>query len=132
MEREPNPEAGAEEVKPIDALPEKLGFIETTDLAELRGVLVEAIDSGSNRATRLMTVYQELGGEVVDELPNAERPRAQIGLIVQMGLIRRDGGRADQYMQDLEDAIDYAWQVGLDAEVAVLEAALAEVKATLE
>ena len=39
---------------------------------------------------------------------------AQIGLIVQSGLIRREGLRLDRYRQDLQDAQSYADQAGFD------------------
>ncbi len=110
--------------EPVEALPETLGFVETPELVELRGQLVEAIASGRGETKELATRYHLLAEEVVNQREGADYAKAQIGLIVQMGLIRRDGGRVDHYAEDLEDALTYAWNERLDDTVATLEAAI--------
>ena len=75
----------------IDLLPEMMGYVETRELSELRNSIVEALRRGEE-ARDLQTHYHMLAEAVVDELPGLARAGAQIGLIVQMGIMRRDGG----------------------------------------
>ncbi len=137
MDQEPQPkpimppeaeqESGLELERPqVDTLPETLGFVETEELGQLRGELVEAIAADSEEVKELATRYHLLGEEVVNQQEDEDYAKAQIGLIVQMGLIRRDGGKVDQYKEDLQDALTYAWNERLDDTVAVLEAAIQE------
>ncbi len=108
----PSPEV---EHKSIDSLPETLGFVEPQELAELRQRVTEAYRLGTSDARELAAQYHEAAEFIV----NAHEERqayvnAQIGLILRMGLIRRDGGNLTAYATDLEDAFYYAWNARLD------------------
>ncbi len=107
----------------IDALPETLGFVETEELGQLRGQLVEAMSAGAD-VKELATRYHLLAEEVVNQREGDDFAKAQIGLIVQMGLIRRDGGRSENYAEDLQDALTYADNMGFADVMPVLEEAL--------
>lgn len=142
MEGEPQPEPVSqpeadrslevEAQKSIDALPETLGFVETPELSQLRGQLAEVIAFGSEEVRELAIRYHSLAEEVVNQREGEDYRKAQIGLIVHMGLIRRDGGRTDHYVEDLEDALTYAWNERLEDTVATLEAAIAEAQSLTE
>lgn len=108
----------------IEALPEALGFIETEELGQLRRELVEAMAAGAENVTDLATRYHLLAEEVVNQREGGDFAKAQIGLIVQMGVIRRDGGRNDAYLYDLNDAHTYAFNMGFDDIVPTIEAAI--------
>jgi hypothetical protein len=112
------------EAKPaIDVLPGALGFVEAEELAQLRGQLVEAMAADSD-VKELATRYHLLAEAVVNQREGDNFAKAQIGLIVQMGLMRRDGGRNDDYLEDLQDAVTYADNMGFDDIVKVLHEAI--------
>ncbi len=111
---EPKPE--------IDRLPEALGYAETKELAELRRQVVDAMLSGAG-VTELLTRYQLLGEQVVLESQRSggDSARTQIGLMVQMALVRRDGGNFEGYWDGLDEAMrDAEQQEGLEVVVADL------------
>jgi len=125
-----NPEVGQEksgeaEGSPIDSLPESLGFTETEELRQIRGELVEAMAGGAD-TVELTTNYQSLGEEEVGKHEGIDFSKAQIGLIVQMALIRRDGGRWDACLNDLQDALTYAENMGFTDLVPTLETAITD------
>jgi len=106
---------GSEIPKPteIERLPEALGFVETPELSQLRNEVVRAMTADDEKQTELLARYELLGHAVVDRYSDRESyAKAQIGLIIQIGLIRRAGGT--DYHKDLEDASDYAWNARLD------------------
>lgn len=97
----------------IDTLPERLGFSETEELAQLRTKLVEAIATGDQEEiSKLSLHYHLLGEEVVNRLEGDAFPKGQLGLNLAMALIRRDGGRLDAYIEDLRDALDQCYGLG--------------------
>ena len=110
-----------EEQASIDRLPEMLGYVETVELGRLRGTIVEGLKGGVE-VTEQLTRYHILAEEVVDQCDGRDRASAQIGLIVQMGLIRRDGGLAEASYEDFKDAYAYALNMGM----AVAEEVLTE------
>ncbi len=134
MEQEPSPhstppespelEGSAEtQASTIDTLLEVLGFVETEELSRLREELIEAMRAGSD-IKELITRYHLLAEEIIGQQEGDDFAKAQIGLIVQMGLIRRDGGQSDDFAEDLRDALTYATNMGLTDIVSVLEEAL--------
>lgn len=112
MERESQPEQFNPHA--IEKLPEVLGFTETQELSQLRGQLVEAIAADSEEVRELATQYHLLAEEIVNQRQGEEFTKAQIGLIVAMGLIQREGGRIDDYVKELQDALTYANNMGLE------------------
>jgi len=122
MEHDKNPEAP----KPteIQDLPELLGFIETPELGQLRDKVIQAATAGDNeKRIELLTRYELLGQVVVDQYSEREQyVKAQIGMTIQTGLIRRTAGV--DYRKDLEDASEHAWQERLDNLVAILDEAI--------
>ncbi len=117
-------EESAETPKPaIDALPEALGFAETEELGRLREQLIKAMLAGAD-VKELAARYHLLAEELVNQREGEDFAKAQIGLIIQMGLMRRDGGRSDDFAEDLHDALTYAKNMGLADIVSVLEEAV--------
>lgn len=114
-----NPEIMGSE--PIDDLPGVLGFTETPELSEVRGQLVEALASEVERVGVLAAHYHLVAEGIVEQHQGAEYIKAQIALIIQIGLIKRDAGKIDGYLEDLKDALDYAWNERLEDVVAILE-----------
>jgi hypothetical protein len=100
----------------IDQLPEMLGFVETTEMSQLRENIAKALKCQED-ATELLTRYHLLGEAVADSMDHA---RARIGLIVQMGLICRDGGLVDDARQNLKDAYAYALNTNMVAAQEIL------------
>lgn len=85
-----------EAVPAIDSLPEVLGLVETQELIDLRRQVVEALRAGSV-VTEIVARYHLLAEEVVNQQEGPAFARAQIGLIVQMGLTHRAGGNEEAY-----------------------------------
>jgi hypothetical protein len=130
----PTPEAAeAIEAVSIDALPERLGFIETPDLAQIRAQLTEAMALGyTHEVEALATRYHELGEQLVNKQQGDNFARAQIGLALSMALMRRDAQRTDAYIQDLVLAIEYADNMGYSDVTAAIQTALIDAESTPE
>lgn len=131
MEREPRGEhtpsspEQSEVGNDVDRLPELLGFVETEELSRLRRELTVAITQESAAARELTARYLSLGERVVNEYQGESFAKAQIGLSIMVSLIRRDAGRLDDYAQDLEEAYEYADNMGFDDITDALDAELA-------
>lgn len=104
----------------LEQLPKLLGYDEPAELSELREVTVEAFQRGGDGAG-LLARYQRSAEAGVDRKEGRARVGAQIGLSVQVALICRDGGLADEYYEDLKDAYTYA----LNTEMGMAEEVLA-------
>lgn len=118
MEREPKPEQFNPHA--IERLPQTLGFTETQELSQLRGQLVEAIAVDSEKIRELATQYHLLAEQVINQHQGENFVKAQIGLIVAMGLIQREGDRIDDYVEQLKDALTYADNMGFKDIVDIL------------
>ncbi|NCS32267.1 hypothetical protein GW793_02135 [bacterium] len=90
----------------IDHLPRVLGFVETDDLIQIReGWIAVMLGKREGNISDIVTRYQCLAEQVVDGYKEHEaRRKAQVGLLVQMALARRDGGRLGHFLDDLKDA----------------------------
>jgi hypothetical protein len=109
----------------IDQLSERLGFIETEELSRLRSELIAAMTHDSVEEVRdLVGRYLLLGEQLVSEYQDDDFARAQIGRSIRMALIRRDAGRVDDYLADLEEALEHANSLNYDDIVASLEEAI--------
>lgn len=87
----------------------ELGFYETPELRQVRDKL--APDQLTQDSIKIIIEYQKLGEKVVET--NADRgPRPQIGLIVAMSAIKYTNGFIDESREDVEDAIEYAKNIG--------------------
>ncbi|MCB0689606.1 MAG: hypothetical protein KDC53_23865 [Saprospiraceae bacterium] len=98
----------------IDALPEYSGFVPSAAMEKLRPQVVTAIANQANRFTDILTEYRMLGEQIVDQLSDIQRLKAQIGLIVHMGMLWRDGGNQKEYLIEIIDAQTYAWNLVFD------------------
>jgi hypothetical protein len=91
----------------IEQLPGYLGFIETEELAAARPLVIEAMESGDQERVRdTLGRYQELGEAVIEQKSSKQFQKAQVGMILQTALMRRDGGRTGGYLQDLRHVLD--------------------------
>jgi len=112
---------------PLDALPSRLGFSEPAELGPIKHSLAEAMVSRDNEAVRAIVAdYYEAGEWVIEELQDDEYGRAQIGLLVTLALIRRDAGRTEDFIEDLDDILEYATSMGYSEAIQVLEEARTE------
>lgn len=114
----------AEDVPSIDALPGHLGFFETERLGDIRARLLEAMISYDIEAVKtLIADYYQEGELSVNKRQGDGYGTAQIGLLLAVALVRRDAGRTEDYENDLDDALDYAANMGYDEVVMVLRKA---------
>lgn len=108
----------------IDDLPTRLGFSETPELKQLKEELLEAYASDNAENTRsILTRYHILGEEMVNEKQGPDYMKAQVGLIVAIGLLKRDMGRHDDYIDALEDALVHASNMDLEEIALAIRAA---------
>jgi hypothetical protein len=108
----------------IDQLPERLGFIETEEMCELHAGYVAARLSGeADIACEMVAEYHLLGQRVVEQYKGDALTRAQIGLTIGLALLRREVSVIDSYIDDLNDAIDYASNMNYSDIVESLETA---------
>lgn len=116
-----------DEVIAIEELPERLGFVETEEMEQLRARLVEAMaDEDREKVRELATQFYALGEEEVNAKQGQDFARAQLGLAIAMCVIRRDAGRLNAYLEDLEEALDNADRMGYQDIVSALETAVAQ------
>jgi hypothetical protein len=117
-EQEENPERDV--YRALEALPAALGYIETEEMADLRLRLVEAMGAGEN--TRELALQYRLLAEQISDA--ATDSRARLGMLVRIAIMRYEGGRYDDCIQDLEDALTVAEQEGIEDAVLVLSEVL--------
>ena len=107
----------------LDQIPGVLGYEETVQMKQCRELLV------ADYSLELLTEYQVLAEEYVDRIPE-DSDEKRLGYIVSLAMIRRDVGKIEGYIQDLEDAINYANGMGFDDIVESLKQLLAQAKVT--
>jgi hypothetical protein len=101
------------EVIDIDALPEKLGYIETAELSRLKPLLVEVMVSGTrDEVIAAVKQYDALAQQVVDLNQGEAWMRAHLGSDISKALIRRDAGLIQDYLDDLYEAETVALNEG--------------------
>lgn len=124
----PRPEDSKQlEAGTVDNLPERLGFLETDELRLLKhAALVAHLEGKPGESRELRNHYQLVGERAVDELQGEDYTKAQIGLIVAVGNLRRDTGRVAAYINDLDDALMYASGAGYVDVATTLEGALSK------
>ncbi len=89
-------------------LAEKYGYVETDVLRGLREEAIAAFKSGDKQKyLDLITMYNDLGIEYVSQAKGKGYTYAQLGLLLSMASIRRDTGRMEDYLEDLEDALTF-------------------------
>lgn len=81
---------------------------ETTEMAALRAKFNPEITD--EKFIELLTQYQQIGERQIDQLPDEQRARSQIYLILATAELRKTCNR--DYHTDLEDARDYAEGIG--------------------
>lgn len=113
-EREATPEREA--FRALEALPGALGYHETEEMAGMRQDLVRAMADG--RDTRDPAVRYRLLAERMSD--SAEDGNARLGMLVSIAIMRHDGGRYEDFVRDLEDALIVAEQEGAEDAVIVL------------
>lgn len=98
--------SGISETLVITELAEALGFIETLEMSEIRRSLIRAmINQSTEEVKTLATQFHELGESVVDQYQGKKYERAQIGLSAALAVIRRDAGRTQHYIEDLDEML---------------------------
>jgi hypothetical protein len=100
------PQGGSGEL----SLPESLGFVEDAELKSAHMELAEALRTGQD-VSELAANYQTLAEAMVSGME--DYPRGQIALIVQLGLIAQEAGHKGIYIDYLEQARAYAYNLGL-------------------
>ncbi len=97
---------------PIDELPSHLGYRRNDLLDAARRRAVTAVRRARNgrEAVAAVAIYQNLAMAHVESLPDEvdDHARAQLGLIVEIALVWRDGGDRERYYDNLYAAYEMA------------------------
>lgn len=110
----------------LNTLAGELGFHETDKLTSLRIAAIEASTTGDvELITRIIADYQQHAELAVSELTGEDYARAQIGLIVATATLRRDSGRTEACRNDMQDALEYAQNMGYDGIAQLLDDVIA-------
>ena len=125
---ETDPKLDSQSKLDLDTITETLGFIETPDLILIRQAIVEAqtIRKDTEAAQALLAEYQTMGEAVVESAEYYSN--AQIGLIITTAAIRRDIGNIGAAINDLQDALIYARNMGHDELAPELRNAITELE----
>jgi hypothetical protein len=118
MERASEGDPEQERRRAFEALPAALGYIETEEMVELRRTLVEAMTAQED--TRESALRYRLMAEQLTDYDSENASRLRIGMLVSIALIKRDGGRYDAYLEDVDDALVMAEQEGIEDLVLIL------------
>jgi hypothetical protein len=113
-EHESTPEREA--FRALEALPGALGYRETEEMAGMRQDLVRAMVAGKDTRDPALR-YRLLAEQASD---SAEDGRARLGMLVSIAIMRHDGGRYEDFVRDLEDALIVAEQEGVEDAAIVL------------
>lgn len=113
---ENNPEQEIRRV--IEVLPSALEYIETDEMVEMRRTLVESMKAGED--TKELALRYRLLAEQLTDYDSENASRLRIGMLVSIALIKRDGGRYDDYLEDIDDALVMAEQEGIEDLVLIL------------
>jgi hypothetical protein len=108
----------------LEALPAALEYIETDEMLEIRHTLVEAMKAGED--TEELALRYRLMAEKLTDYDSENSSRMRIGMLVSIAIMRRDGGRYDAYLEDLDDALAMAEQEYIEDLVLILSEMLAE------
>ncbi len=109
-----------------DGTPEAPDAPEFAALHLARAQLVEGMQSQVENVGELFLAYSDALEAMVARTELAQRTDGQIAVLVQMALVRRDGGRLSDYRADLDDILAYAQNMGFDAIVAATLRDMAE------
>ncbi len=117
-EHERNPEREAYQA--LEALPHALGYRETPMMADMRQDVVEGMRAGRDVHETALR-YRLLAEQMSDLI---EEGHARLGMMVSIAIMRRDGGRYEDYLEDLEHALTVAEQEGEEDAALVLNEVL--------
>src|SRR5665213_2493873 len=81
-------------------LAEKYGFSETDTLKALREEAIKAFKAGEKQKfVDIITMYNDLGQQLVTEKQGLGYPYGQLGLMLAMASVRRDTDRWPEYIE---------------------------------
>lgn len=104
----------------IETLSVQLGFIESSDMKEVR---TQIIDEEGHISSETLSVWRDQAEELVNTIQDKELfKKAQIGLLVTKALVYLDANMPDEFYEDIDDAIMYAENLGLEEVVERLRA----------
>jgi len=95
------PEKGS--MPTVEQLPQKLGFVETEEMARLRQLWTEALTAGAEQAGELRAQYESLAMDLIGAIEDDGYTKAVIGLNIATSLVWRGSGNPERYIQELED-----------------------------
>lgn len=98
----------------LRSLPAELGFNEPDVMSEVRESAVKAIRDGEPDTVERFYEYQDIAMLEIDRKPADDkqaRAEAKIGLRLQLGLMRWDGGDVQRFLTDLVLASNHALAV---------------------
>lgn len=101
-----------------EKLLEHYGFNESPEMVALRYQIGEG---DHDNIGPLMSRYQELGEGIIGSLEGRDYTLGQINLIIATATLKRDAGNIEGFLDGIDDAKDYAYNVYEDELVEALE-----------
>lgn len=102
----------------------RLGLVETDEMKRTRERTIGLTDSAE--VAKELRAYQDAVHQEIDKLDAKDRARLQIALIAASAAINFSADQMDSYLENIEDATDYAYNMGYDDLVGELEGYLPE------
>ena len=117
----PQPEAPTDS---LTSLLESLGFHEDTRMIFLREKAAEAAALAENdKLKQLKAEYRTRAEEAIHDMPSGEYMEGQIAVIVAMAVFDRNVGDLKGFVTEIDDATEYAYQIGQERVLAILDVA---------
>ena len=114
------PETGGE----VEDTAEEVSFLESEEMKTLTSQVVEALKNDSENAGELKVEWKHRADENASQLSGKEYDHAMIDIIIAQANIWKESGNMDDYYDDLEQAREYATNMGFDDKVKVIDTLL--------
>ncbi len=103
-------------IEKLESILNRTSFVQSPRLEQLSRDLL----NGSENIKAFMTEWAKEAEGLVELLPSEKQPEAQVGLIVAQVVILLKGDFAEEANDAIEDAIDLAYQFGMNQLVEAL------------
>ncbi|MBP6912499.1 MAG: hypothetical protein KBB86_01040 [Candidatus Pacebacteria bacterium] len=103
----------------------ELGFVEDDKLTALKNFFDYRKGFAEEANKYLLIQWSTEAGSMVEKISDSsEYAKAQIGLMLSAAIIYKNFGENEAYADNINDAIEYAYNIGLDDIVTKLESLL--------
>ena len=108
----------------VEDTAEEISFLESEGMKTLTDQVVEALKNDTENAGELAVEWKHRADENASQLSGEEYDYAMIDMMIAQANIWRESGDMDNYYDDLEQAREYANNMGFDDKVKAIDALL--------